>query len=442
MAGIVNRDGTLNLLTLSSSFEQRELLRKYVDVTDDEMGMFDWMDFTNRAVVTGNVEYEHVIESTLYQLGVVAVLSTVGTAGVDKVITFSGTAAKPFQSETVLFKNGVSALVVLVVPNGINWDVTLRPLNAASIIPACAVNESVSLKGNAQAEGSRLDEAMRQPTLIKRKNNVQLFSNVYKITDLAGSTVVEIPFNGKNYVLEKAKFQNLLRHRMDISNELKLGTKGQTTDSQGNKVWTTGGLRTEVKSLGFNMTSASAGTWNTIQDQRALSILMDSQRCPGGEYMLFAGQTLNLAIDVDGATNTAFTGGGISFAAYGGNEKIALAIGTKSITMGGRVIHISRDESSQHPGISGSAGFDLFKKEGYLIPTNKVKTIGGDGVVDRLRTRYMNFNGEKDLRYLIVEEGALSPNKTNANRSYTQTLMSNQGLELTGHEHFGIITVQ
>ena len=191
---------------------------------------------------------------------------------------------------------------------------------------------------------------------------------------------------------------------------------------------------------GFGFTTGSgAGVFDVVVDQKTQAIAMDAARC-GSEYMLLAGQTLDLAIDSNSLTNNAFNGGGVSYAAYNGNDKIALRMGVKSITFGGYTIHKSRLKAAEHPQLLGATGYTLSKREGFLIPTDKVKTKGG-GAIDRMRTRYMNFNGTKDLRYLETETGALAPTPTSNKREYNYTISSNQGLDIAGIEQFGLVTL-
>ena len=70
----------LNLAVFSADFAKREILRRYIDVIDDSMGFFDWMDFTGRAVLTGKSEYDNVTDSSVFKTAIVKTTSTIGVA--------------------------------------------------------------------------------------------------------------------------------------------------------------------------------------------------------------------------------------------------------------------------------------------------------------------------------------------------------------------------
>lgn len=437
---LFNESGVASIAAFSSDFGRRQLVRQYIDVVDDEMGFMDFFDFTGRTEVTGRISYENITEGSIFQTMAANAATTAGATGADVTIQAKKTSAKPFIGETVLFPNYATALVYNVTDNGATWAVVLRPPNATAIIPAIAANAELVLKGNAQGEGGQLVDSLRRPTVTKRSNNIQMFTTKTDFTDLAGATETEMTFQGKSYIFPKAKFQHLISHRMQIANELLTSIKGKTTNLKGEDVWFTGGLRSLIKEGGFNMNTAAANVFNLVTDQKTLTKLMDTYRCPGGEYTLWAGQDLDIAIDENSLTNTAFTGGAISYAAYNGNKDIALALGVRSLTYGGRVIHKQRFKPAEHPSLFGASGYDLGKKEGYLIPTNKVKTKD-NGYLDRLRVRYMVYNGNKDLRYLEFEGGLLAPNPNSDKRVHEYSINSQQGLEALGIEHFGMLTL-
>lgn len=437
---LFNENGVANIAAFSSDFGARQLVRQYIDVIDDEMGFMDFFDWTGRSEKTGRVTYENITEGSIFQTMVANAATTAGAAGANVTLAAKKTGAKPLRNETVLFKNNATAFVYNVVDGGATWTVTLMPPNATAVIPAIAANDEIVLFGNAQGEGGTTPDSLRRPIVTKRSNNVQMFGTKIDFTDLAGATEVEMEFQGKRYIFPKAKFQHLINHRMQIANTLLTGIKGKVVNLDGQDTYFTDGLRNQIKTGGgFNLSTITAGVFNLLDDQKALTKLMDAYRAPY-EYILWAGQDLDLAIDMNSATNAAFTGGGISYGAYNGNKEIALALAVKSLTFGSRTIHKQRFKPAEHPSLFGAPGYDLAKKEGYLMPTNKVKTKD-NGALDRLRVRYMAYNGTKDLRYLEFEDGLLAPNPNNAKRTHTYSIDSNQGLEALGIEHFGILTL-
>ena len=442
---IITHEGNVNYTAFATDFAKREVLRKYIDVVNDQMGYLDWLDFTSRAVVTGDVKYENLTDGSLLDAVTVKASVSAGAADTDVTVIAKKEGVKPIVGEVIVFPDFKNALVYSVSPNGTDAadsDVVLRPIGSGSNVPALTANQLLFLSHDAQGEGGGLVGSMRRPTPVKRSNNIHVSSTSIDITDLAGATVLEIPFGGSNYKFDKSEWELMLKHRLSNANKFLTSVKGVTTDSDGRKVYTTDGLRPQIKTNGFNLSSATAGEWNLITDQKALSIAMDSARCGGADYMLLAGQSLDLAMDVDSLTNSAFSGGGISYAAYNGNERIHLAMGAKSFTMGGRTIHKSRFMPAEHNSGLGNTGYGQGRKEGYLLPTDKTKTLGSKGgTVDRIRTRYMVFGGTKDLRYLTTYDGALSKEKQGHRRVSEMAMSSNEGLETTGIEQFGMITI-
>lgn len=439
MASIVNESGVLNYATLASNFAAREIIKKYLDVVDDGMNYFDWLDWTNRSEVTGSAEYSSLYEGSLHSLAVVNANVAEGAVDANVTHVYKGTGAVPLVGETVIFPNMTTALVVSVTAASANWSVVLAPASG-NVIPAVTADQTIAFIGNAQGEGGGKPSVMRKPTSLIRKNNIQIIATTDEITDIAGATKVELEFNGKQYIVDKNKYQLHLKHRMEVAATLGYQNGGySTTNAAGQKVWVTNGLRPEIANKGgIAFTTAGAGVFNVLTDTAALVVLMSAARC-GSKYMLFAGRTLDLAIDSNSVTNSAFAGGAIKYADYAGSDAISLAYKLKQITFGGFEITKSRFALAEHPSQLGSMTAPL--KEGFLIPQDYTKTKDG-GVVPRLRTRYMNFNGNKSLRYLETFDGALSEKPQGHNRVSEMVVTSSQGLELTGHEHFGIVKLQ
>lgn len=440
MASVLTRSGVINYATLSSTFEYRELLRNYLDVVQDDMGFFDWLDFYGRAVPSGDIEFSNITEGSLFATAEVKTTGTAGSANTAKTVNILGTEYVPFVGQIILFPDGTNGRVQSVSADSADWNLSVMPMESGSNIPIVTDGDKLIVTSNAQGEGSTMTTPYGKPTATKRSNYIQLFTTYDEITDVAGSTVVEIPFNGKKYVLDKNMFQMYLKHRIEIENSFVTGVKGSRTDASGNSVWTNGGLDYSISNNGFSFTTASSGVYNVVTDTASLSVSMDTARC-GSKYMLFAAQTLDNAIDTNSVTNTSLTGGGIGFADYNGADRIKLAMGVKDITFGGRTITKKRLKAFEHPQLLGTTGYSTWLKYGYLIPEDKVKTKD-QGTVDRMRLRYQVFNGDEDLRYLEVEGGALSNKNQDFDRKLKKGVMSNQGLEFAGIEQFGKVILK
>lgn len=436
---LLTENGVLNYAALSSNFAAREIMKEYLDVIDDGMNYFDWLDWTNKTEVTGSAEYSSLYEGSLHSLGVINANVAAGANGADVTHVYRGTNAVPLVGETVIFPNMTTGLVISVTAASANWSVVVRPSPGVAI-PAVTADQTITFIGNAQGEGGGKPGVMRKPTATIRKNNIQIISTFNELTDLAGATKVELAFNGRQYIVDKQKYQQYLKHRMEVAATLCYQVGGfSTTNAKGEKTYVTNGLRPEIAQKGgIAFTTAGAGVFNILTDTNALVVLMSAARC-GSKYMLFAGRTLDLAIDSNGVTNSAFAGGAIKYADYSGADKINLAFGLKTITFGGFEITKSRFHLAEHPSQLGSMTTPL--REGFLMPTDMTKTKDGK-TVPRIRTRFMQFGGNKSLRYMETYDGALSEQPQGHERKAEMVLTSAQGLEITGHEHFGIITLQ
>jgi hypothetical protein len=94
---------------------------------------------------------------------------------------------------------------------------------------------------------------------------------------------------------------------------------------------------------------------------------------------------------------------------------------------------------AEHPGMFGATGYTM-KNEAFILPTDRVKTADDSGTIDRMRIRFMGFEGNQE-RYHEVETGAFSSARNNAKRNKTLDIMSNEAVELAGIEHFMIMNL-
>lgn len=426
------------IATLSSTFAVRNILNKILDSYQDSMNYFDMLELTGAAVSSPTAEFTNFTEDTVQRAAITSGTTTAGTGGANVTVTFDAAGAVPIKNETILFPNGVTALV---------WSITglaavLKPLGTSNNIPATTNAMQLVILSNAVEEGGKANDTVRRPSNVLRSNYIQTFATRDEITNIAGATEVEIPYDGSTYILKKQKAQHLLIHKMQVFNQMLFGEKDKIVGQNGKTTYFTDGVRTQItKRGGFNLQTLTTDVFDIIADAKALAVAYDAARGPS-EYNALCGQTAHLAIDSNSAANASFNGGGISYASYGsGGKEIALAIGVKSMSFGNYTTHFQRFKALEHKGLTGATGYGAYKKEIYLMPSGKTKVKGGMEQ-DRTRIRYMNFNGDKSLRYLDYEGGLLSPGKNTSDLIYENALYSQQAIEMCGIEQFGIMTIK
>jgi hypothetical protein len=441
MASTIIHADVANYATLSSTFESRNILKKYLQVIDDEWGYRDWLEMTGRREITTSPEFQNLTESSLFKPGYAVGATTAGAANTAVTVVFNGTTGvKPFVSEVVMFKDYKKGYIASVTASSSNWSCSIKPIGTGNIIPAIADGETIIFTGNAQGEGSELVATLRQPTSTIRTNNIQLFTTKVAVNDVAGSTQFEIPFGDSKYIVNKVKYQQYINHGVQVANELLTSVKGTTTDADQNKVWFTNGLRPQIKiGGGISLPTIGSGVFNVVTDMQAMSVALDNAGSTCMEYMMFAGQTFDNAVTVNSLTNTSLTGGAVTYAAYNGNKEIALAFGVSQMSFGGRTVFKKRMRLAQHSGMFGATGYTM-KSEAFVLPTDRVKSADNSGTIDRMRIRFMGFEGNSE-RYHEVETGAFSSQRNNAKREKAISIMSNEAVECAGIEHFMIMNL-
>lgn len=430
--------------SLPATLEVRQMLRQLIDIQNDEYTMFDYLNFTGKVapLPVGNVEYFHFLNTSMYATAEVKTAYIAQAAGVTASITLLASAGvTPLVGEIVTFPNGVNGLITAVSADA-DPVITVKAATGV-IIPALAIGAKLIFTTNAHGEGAGTSSVMRTSAITKRSNYVQKFKTFFRETDLSGGTEIELEFQGKRYIFYKQQYEAMRKHELDIANAGYIGAKSNSmTDASGNVVYTTEGLRNAIiNGGGIAHSTATNNTFAPLTDLLSLSEQMDAARCPSN-YTMWASQKYDNAVDVGIAGTTAFAGGGISYAAYNGNDKIAIAMGVKQMNMFGYNIAKHRFTAAQHTKLYAATGYTAFLDEAYLIPVDKIKTFASNGqTVDRIRVRYMGFHGDNSKRYNEVYTGGLVPTPTDNRDVFEVTYSSNQGFEFVGTEHFAKLTI-
>ena len=422
--------GQINKSYVSSInfLDQREILNKVLDITNEESSFLDIMELTGRADVTSVPEYHHFVNEELYVLATVS--GGGATPAVSLTLTIDATAyASTNQGELVLLPSGK---VGYVVSKGGSNTIVVKSVDGTNI--TVADGATISFFSNAAGEGS-LSPAAKKWGLTKYANQVQTFKGKFEITDIQKASKVEVEFQGKPFYMYKGQHESLMKFRGDISAALMFGRLSATkysdanpalVDAEGKPVQTTMGVDQYVTTYGINQDLASAGTL-ALGDIATLTQTLNKARCPL-EYFVFLGTTQNILWDnlFNNLGNSALLSQGARFQIAGKS----IDLGIDSVKIYGRTFHKKYLPLLDHKNIVNFSGGYNAKDSAYGIPATTIKTNDGQ-VVNRITTKYMAGDGT-DLKYREILLGGLAPVPTNERSVLEIHYQSTQGLQILG----------
>ena len=407
--------------------DQREILNKVLDITNEDYSFMDVMELMGRSKPTSVPEYHHFVNEEMYVLGTVSsVTSGSGTAQV--VVVVDGTAyANTNVGELVLFPSGSVGIVTTKTGPA---TLTIRSIDGTNL--TIAATNRISFFSNAAGEGS-LSPAAKRWGVTKFANQVQIFKGKFEVTDVQKASKVEVDFQGKPYYMYKGQHDSLMKFRDDIAAGLIFGRRSTTkfsdaspslTDAEGKPIQTTMGLDQYITTLGSDLNLLSAGTLS-LADIKALIQLLNRNRSPK-EYFLFVGTTQNILWDdvFNNLGNSAILSQGARFQIEGRD----IELGIDKIKIYGTTFYKKHLPILDHKNIINFTGGYNAKDAAYGVPYTKVKTIDG-GMEDRLQVRYM-LEGNTDFKYREILLGGLAPVPTNERSVLEVHYSSIQGLEM------------
>jgi hypothetical protein len=434
--------GTLGNMTKSyvssvNFLDQREILNKVLDITNEESSFLDIMELTGRSNPTAVPSYSHFVNEELYVLGTVSAVTGSGvsaaTGGTVTATIDAAAFAYVNVGELVLFPDGK---VGYVASKAATTNIVIKSVDTSTL--TLTGSDKISFFSNAAGEGSLSPDAKRWGA-TKYDNQVQIFKGKFSITDIQKASKVEVEFQGKPFYMYKGQHESLMKFRGDISSALMFGRKSSTqfsdgspnlTDAEGKPVQTTGGLDQYVTSYGYNQNLLTAGTI-TLAEVATLTQELNKLRAPQ-EYFLFVGTSMNIALDnlFNNLGNSALLSQGARFQIAGKT----LELGIDTVKIYGRTFHKKHLPLLDHKNIINFTGAYNAKDAIYGAPATKQKTNDGQ-MIDRIGVRYMNGDGT-DLKYREILLGGLAPVPTNERSVLEIHYESVQGLEVLGANHF------
>lgn len=446
--------GQVNKQYVSSTafLDQREILNKVLNVTNEETSFVDVMEMMNRYVPTKVPSFHHFINEELYSsvtsVGALTALTGANNVvGADRVVEMTKTDAATLRQGDMLMNASGQQLLIVGQADGTLGDenastATNLDVECVQISLSFAVGAAAELYvfSNAAGEGSDSPAAVKYG-LTKKAGNVQIFKNKYEITDIQKTSKVEVEYGGQQYYMLKGQHEALQRFRHDISKALMFG-KGTgdnfssanptLTDANGLPVSTTKGLHWHIADDGLS--GLTSGTANALDasDWAGFSKQFARERF-GQDYILFCGVKGKIAIDnfIKGLPSSA-AHAGVRFS-HGAKD---FDMNVDKFSMYGRNFTVVYLPLLDHKVTVGNIA--AFNDSIYIVPADKAKVDHGGDLIDRIRVRYMTGDGT-DLKYREILTGGLAPTPTNGKSVLEVHYQCVEGLEVLGASKFGRI---
>lgn len=424
--------GGLNKSYVSSTafLDQREILNKVLDVTNEEMSFLDIMELTGRSTPTSVPEYHHFINEEMY---VKATVTSGGAVAGDTLTLVIDAAAYAYVNvgELVLFPSGKVGIVTTKTGPA---SIVVKNVDAADGDLLVANGGIIAFFSNAAGEGS-LSPAAKRWGETKYANQVHIFKQKFEVTDIQKASKVEVEFQGKPFYMYKGQHESLMKFRYDISAALFFSRKSATkfsdaspalTDAEGKPIQTTMGVDQYITSMGKDLALDVSTVWD-LDDMKEITQELNKDRCPQ-EYFLFVGTEKNILFDnlFNSLGNPSLLSQGARFEINGKN----LDLGIDSVKIYGRTYYKKFLPLLDHKNIVNFAGGYNAATSAYGIPATKIKTNDGQ-MIDRMGVRYM-AEGSTDFKYREILLGGLAPVPTNERSVLEIHYESIQGLEILG----------
>lgn len=434
-----------NYVSSTAFLDQREILNKLLNITNEESSFLDVMELTGRSVVTSVPQYHHFVNSELYVLGTIQASAVAASSVTINLDTTSWEYANA--GDLVLHPDGK---VSYLSSKGTSPAVTLKSVDSTNL--TIGASDTVAFFSNANGEGS-LSPDSRRWGVTKYVNQVQNFKAKFTITDIQKTSKVEVDFNGQPFYMLKGQHESLIKFRGDIAAGLmfgRLSASGAVTssstpisgfadgsssnilDAEGNPVSTTMGLDQYSSLYGYAATQGTNGTL-LLSEMQTLTQSLNKIRAPQ-EYFLFVGTTQNIAFDnfFNNLGNSGITAGtGVSGSARFMISGKSIDLGMDHMKIYGRTYHKKLLPLLDHQNIVNiTTNSHKFNKSAYGVPAGDIKTLDGQST-PRIQVRYL-AQGDTDLRYREVLLGGLAPTPTNERSVLEVHYQSVQGLQVLG----------
>lgn len=328
-------------------------------------------------------------ETRLHPVQEVNLSATAATA-MTRIYTASGSVNVRVNDVVVLEDGETRAFVTAVSATGL----TVAAFDAAGL-PAISATSATAVKhkivGNMYAQGSDQPSEFYESNVNKYTNPFMIIKDIYKVTGSQATNKSWVMVNGQKYWYLKAQEDFNRRFENWRETMLLLGKK------------VSGAATANISNI-----SGSEGYFSAIEDNGIVSPKltavsgiddlideMDVQGAVSDEYAMFLSRNQDLAIDdmLAYGLATALTNGlPAQFGTFNNSEEMAVALGFKSFSRGGRSFHKRSWKLLNEQNLLKDTDF-----KGAIVPTGMMADAKTGKYVPSLEMNYKSAPNENRL---------------------------------------------
>lgn len=298
----------------------------------------------------------------------------------------------PRVSDIVTFPNEAVGMITLIdttIPAA--PVLTITPVDTNYTLGGVAANAELIITSNAFGEGSG------QPAgAVRGTTKRHYYAQTFKETAVASGNemVSQLWFqyyddnnvgNWYNVAMRDAEYRLALRIDGAFWTGRALNNAALVDPTNGESPYMTTGLIPWIRDFGYTYGYTPGTFAPTDFDQ--LALYLTRQRITAPNVMFMHG--VPLGQEIENALVLYNRNTGVDFtkqaaaSLFGGNEKLAMSVGFKSLNKGGRTFHFKNLENFSNPKTFGATGYN-YENMGVVIPLIKTKTAMGENEVPKL----------------------------------------------------------
>lgn len=435
-----------------SFLQKREIYPFLIDVTREEVDLFDFMALSNAMEKTIQPDYHHFENAELFAAETInsSITDNSGGSGQGDItftLTTAGGAGTSFPrvGDKVYFPSGYQGYV-FAKTNGSSDQIRVKAtLSTVTTANLAAANGQVLLFPVTIAGEGSTSPSSRRLNPVKRANQISIYKEAKAITDIQGVSETEIKVKGSNFSFIKGQHEAWVSFKKGINHDLLFSqisdanfaaASPSLVDPSSNPVQTTRGLREYITSFGLNQTSVTVG----LTAFETLVKNMAARRAPG-EYMVYMG-TYG-AIPIDNFFNAMGSAPELENARFS-VDGMDLDFGVRSVRLYGKTFNFKKLTVMDDPTTVAVTSGPRWDKELYFVPRGTVGTIGGPAT-QYMVCKYMpvgvmgapgqNLSGTDYIHEAYT--GKFAPQgATNDTSTLTVHYQANLGLEVRSANQF------